>query len=116
MLLADAALGPKHRRRLLDRQLRLARTGHEVLADWIAEQDGLFSVGRRQATAIAFIRYHLDAPSLAVAERIREEASVLTAPGVFLGAEGHLRITVGYESSKIRPALDRVAEVVRSMR
>jgi aspartate/methionine/tyrosine aminotransferase len=116
MCLADAALGAAHRRWLLDRQLELTRTGHDVLTAWLADQGGLFSVGRRQATSIGFVRYHLDVPSLEVAERIRKEASVLTAPGVFLGTEGHLRITVGYEAAKIRPALDRVAAVVRGMR
>ena len=116
MLLADAALDAEHRPSLLDRQRDLTRAGHEVLTEWIEEQDGLFSVQRRQATSIGFIRYHVDAPSLDVAERIRTEASVLTAPGSFLGTEGHLRVTVGYESERIRPALDRIASVVRGMR
>jgi len=115
MFLADAALDPSHRQGLLDRQLELTRAGHEVLSAWLDAQDGLFSVAGRQATSIGFVRYHVDAPSFEVAERIRQEASVLTAPGVFLGAEGHLRITVGYEAEKIRPALDRVADVVRRM-
>jgi len=116
MMLADVALEPERRGVLLDRQRRLTRAGHAVLTEWLTEQDGLFSVQRRQATAIGFIRYHVDAPSLDVAERIRKEASVLTAPGGFLGTEGHLRVTVGYEAERIRPALDRIAGVVRSMR
>jgi aspartate/methionine/tyrosine aminotransferase len=115
MYLADRALSGDHRADLLERQRRISREGHEVLDAWIAGQDGLFSVGPRRATSIGFIRYHVDAPSLEVAERIRKEASVLTAPGVFLGTEGHLRITVGYEAEKVRPALDRVAQVVRAM-
>ncbi|MDZ7779032.1 MAG: pyridoxal phosphate-dependent aminotransferase [Gemmatimonadota bacterium] len=115
MVLADAALTPVHHSNLLERQRTLSRAGHDLLGAWLDEQDGLFSVGRRQATSIAFVRYHLDAPSLEVAERIRQEASILTAPGSFLGAEGHLRITVGYEPERIRPALDRVASVVRTL-
>lgn len=116
MVLADAALSPTQRSNLLERQRTLSRAGHELLTAWIDEQNGLFSVARRQATSIAFVRYHVDAPSLEVAERIRREASILTAPGSFLGTEGHLRITVGYEAERIRPALDRVASVVRTMR
>lgn len=115
MFLGDLALSPEKRVTLLDRQRGISRVGHDTLTDWLAEQDGLFSVARRQATSIGFVRYHVDAPSLEVAETIRKEASVLTAPGVFLGAEGHLRITVGYEPEKIRPALDRIANVVRGM-
>ena len=116
MYLADRALSEDHREDLLQRQRRISRAGHEILDTWIAEQDGLFSIGPRRATSIGFVQYHVDAPSFEVAERIRQEASVLTAPGVFLGTEGHLRITVGYEPEKIRPALDRVAQVVREMR
>lgn len=115
MILADFALAPDKRARLLERQRELSRAGHAVLSSWLSEHDGLFSVARPQATAIGFIRYHLDAPSLDVAERIRTEASILTAPGSFLGAEGHLRITVGYEEAKIRPALDGIASVVRGI-
>jgi hypothetical protein len=37
------------------------------------------------------------------------------APGAFLGAEGHLRVTVGYEEARIRPALERIAGVVGAM-
>jgi aspartate/methionine/tyrosine aminotransferase len=100
MFLGDLALSHEKRVTLLDRQRGISRVGHDTLTEWLAEQDGLFSVARRQATSIGFMRYHVDAPSLDVAERIRTEASVLTAPGVFLGAEGHLRITVGYEPEK----------------
>ena len=116
MYLADRALADAHRQDLLERQRRISRAGHELLDSWVAEHDGLFSTAPRRATSIGFVRYHVDAPSLEVAERIRKEASILTAPGVFLGAEGHLRITVGYEAEKIRPALDRVARVMHGMR
>src|SRR5690606_38926720 len=101
MVLADLALSPGKRDQLLERQRRLSHEGHGVLGAWLEEHEGLFSVRRRQATSIGFVRYHLDAPSLDVAERIRREVSVLTAPGAFLGTEGHLRITVGYEASKV---------------
>jgi len=112
MFLADLALAPERRPKLLERQRELARNGQAILEEWLTEHSGLFSVAERQATAIAFLRFHLDLPSFDVAEAVRKEASLLTAPGAFLGAEGHLRLTVGYEASKIRPALDRLAEVV----
>jgi aspartate/methionine/tyrosine aminotransferase len=115
MLLAEVALEPRKRAILLERQRRLSREGHALLDRWVEEHQGLFSVSRRDATSIGFVRYHVDAPSLEVAERIRTEASVLTAPGGFLGAEGHLRITVGYEPERIQPALDRIAAVVGGM-
>ncbi len=115
MLLAELALSPEKRPRLLARQRELSRKGHAVLTRWVDEHPGLFSVARRESTSIAFLRTHVDAPSLEVAERIRTEASVLVAPGSYLGAEGHLRVTVGYEEARIRPALERIAAVVGAM-
>ena len=115
MVLGDLALEPAKRATLLERQRRLSREGHALLTHWLEEQPDLFSVARREATSIAFVRYHLDASSLEVAERIRTEANLLVAPGAFLGAEGHLRLTVGYEEARIRPALQRIAAVVRGM-
>jgi aspartate/methionine/tyrosine aminotransferase len=53
--------------------------------------------------------------SFELAERIRQEASVLLAPGGYLGAEQHLRITLGYEPEKVRAALERVSAVVAGM-
>jgi aspartate/methionine/tyrosine aminotransferase len=115
MLLAETALAPERRRALLDRQRTLSRAGHAVLAGWLAENRDFFSVAPTPATSMGFVRFHLDVPSLEVAERIRKEASILVAPGSHLGTEGHLRITVGYEEERVRPALDRIAEVVRGM-
>jgi aspartate/methionine/tyrosine aminotransferase len=54
-------------------------------------------------------------PSFALTEAIRTRASVLVAPGATLGAEHHLRVTVGYEPEKVRAALDRIATVARSL-
>jgi hypothetical protein len=53
--------------------------------------------------------------TLLVAERIRQTASVLVAPGVYLEAEQHLRITLGYEPERVRAALDRISGVVADL-
>ena len=39
----------------------------------------------------------------------------LVAPGSLLGAEHHLRITLGYAPSKVRMALERVSAAVASL-
>ena len=84
--------------------------------EWIAGMAGAVTVTPAAATAIAFVRCHLPIGSVALADRIRERASVLVAPGALLGAEHHLRITVGYEPEKVREALDRITRVIREMR
>jgi hypothetical protein len=40
---------------------------------------------------------------------------VLVAPGGYLGTENYLRITVGYESEKVRTALERIGSVAAEL-
>jgi aspartate/methionine/tyrosine aminotransferase len=115
MRLAEIALKPEKRRMLLERQRELSRQGHRILREWVRDQRGLLSVGEAVATSIAFVRSHLDIGSVELAEHIRREASVLVAPGAYLGTEHHLRITVGYEPEKVRAALRRIATAVAKL-
>jgi aspartate/methionine/tyrosine aminotransferase len=111
MKLAEIALQPAQRNTLLDRQRKLSREGHAVLENWVRGQEGRFSVSPAVATSIAFVRYNFDMLSAELADHIRRKASVLVAPGGYLGTENHLRITVGYEPQKVSTALDRIGAV-----
>ena len=115
MKLAEIALQPEKRKMLLERQTRLSREGHTLLENWVRRQDGRFSVQKAVATSIAFVRYHFDMPSVELANFIRKKASVLVAPGAYLGTEHHLRITVGYEPAKVNTALDRIGAVAAEL-
>jgi aspartate/methionine/tyrosine aminotransferase len=115
MKLAEIALQPQKRKTLLERQKRLSREGHAVLQGWVCEQEGRFSVSPAVATSIAFVCYHFDMPSAELADHIRRKASVLVAPGGYLGTEHHLRITVGYEPQKVRTALERIGVVAAEL-
>jgi aspartate/methionine/tyrosine aminotransferase len=115
MKLAEIALQPAKRKTLLDRQKKLSREGHDVLEQWVRAQDGRFSVSRAVATSIAFVGYNFDMPSAELADHIRRKASVLVAPGGYLGTENHLRITVGYEPEKIQTALERIGTVAAEL-
>ena len=115
MTLATIALQPHKRQSLHARQKALTHEGWQTMETWLAGQNGLFDVQPAAATSIAFVRYHLPLSSYELAEQVRTQASVLFAPGNALGAEGHLRITLGYEPPKIRNALERLSEVVASL-
>lgn len=115
MKLAEIALEPEKRRMLLERQKRLSREGHQILREWVRAQNGRFSVAEPVATSIAFVRYHCDIGSVELADRIRTRASVLVAPGAYLGTEHHLRITVGYEPERVKAALARIADAVAGL-
>ena len=109
MTMATIALQPDKRAQLVERQRTLSRAGHAVLDEWLATQHGRFSVHPSTATAIAFVRYELPLTSFEFAEHIRKTQRVLVAPGGFMGAEHHLRITLGYDADKVRRALGRIA-------
>jgi aspartate/methionine/tyrosine aminotransferase len=115
MKLAEIALEPARRKMLLDRQKKLSREGHAGLENWVREQAGRFSVSPAVATSIAFVGYRFDMPSVELADQIRRRASVLVAPGAYLGTEHHLRITVGYEPQKVRTALERIGAVAAEL-
>jgi len=115
MTLAEIALRPHKRARLLARQRQISRAGHAVMRDWVAQHADLVSLHTPQATSIAFVRYHVDQPALVVSETLRQQHSVLVAPGSALGAEGHLRVTVGYDTTSVATALGRLADVLQSL-
>src|SRR5438270_6381347 len=115
MKLAEIALLPAKRKMLLERQKKLSREGHAVLEQWVRQQEGRFSVSEAVATSIAFVGYNFDMPSAELADYIRRKASVLVAPGAYLGTENHLRITVGYEPKKVRTALERIGAVAAEL-
>ena len=86
-----------------------------VLERWLAAHPGLLSLAASEATSMAFVHYRLPESSVAVADRIRREASVLVAPGEFLGANHHLRITHGLGAEYVTTALDRVGAVLEAL-
>jgi aspartate/methionine/tyrosine aminotransferase len=116
MTLAAIALQPEKRARLIERQRELSITGRRVLDSWLRQQGNVFSVLPSAATSLGFVHFDLPITSLEFAEEIRRQSSVLVAPGSFLGAEQHLRITLGYEPDKVLKALDRIAKVADSLR
>ncbi len=115
MFLGELALDPTVRARLIDRQRALCREGWTVIEPWLARNKSLVSVGASEATSMAFVRYSLPHSSVEVADRIRREASVLVAPGEYLGCDHHLRITHGLGKERVEPALERIVAVLREM-
>jgi aspartate/methionine/tyrosine aminotransferase len=116
MYLAELALCEPRRTRLLERQRGLARAGLEILQAWVGDNADIVSLVTPRATALAFVRYHLDLPSVTVAEQIRDRANVLVAPGAYLGAEHHLRVAHALNPARTAEALERISTVLRGLR
>jgi len=115
MRLGELALEPATRDRLLARTRRYLREGYGRLAAWIDANADLLSIVPPAATALGFVRYQLDLPSVEVAHALRREADVLVAPGATFGVEHHLRITHGLEPATLDEALHRTGKVLRGL-
>ncbi|MEV5967409.1 aminotransferase class I/II-fold pyridoxal phosphate-dependent enzyme [Kribbella sp. NPDC051952] len=112
MHLAELALDSQDR--LLTRNRALIRAGYSRLEQWVAESNGLLSVIRPDATALAFVRYHLPLTTAVVADLLRTEGSVLVGAGEHFGIESHLRITHGLEPAYLDAALNNITKVLRN--
>ncbi len=113
--LAEIALSPEERPRIIRRTREYIRKGYPVIQKWMESHGDTFSVVPPQAAAIAFVRYHLDINSTELAERIRAEESVLIVPGDHFGLDHFLRISFGLPHDYLVPALDRIHDVVMSL-
>jgi aspartate/methionine/tyrosine aminotransferase len=113
MHLAEVALHGPVRDALLGRGRALIRDGYSRLQEWVDDSEGLLSIVPPPATALGFVRYHFDAPSLDVAEMLRIEAGVLVGAGAHFGVECHLRVAHGLEPAYLAAGLRRIARVLR---
>jgi aspartate/methionine/tyrosine aminotransferase len=114
-ILATHALSPDVRPRLLKRTRDYIRNGFPVLEDWMSTQDGLFTYTPPQASAVAFIRYHLDINSTELMERLCREASVFVGAGDSFGMDHHLRIAFGQERKVLEEAFSRIEKTLASV-
>lgn len=115
-VLATYALSAPVRPRLMQRSRNYVRKGFEVLKTWMDNQDGLFSYTPPEASAVSFIRYHLDVNSTELMETLCREASVFLGAGDSFGMDHHLRIAFGQEKSVLEDAFSRVEKVLEQYR
>ena len=114
-ILAAYALSPDVRPRLLKRTREYIRNGFPVLEAWMNSQDGLFSYTPPQASAVSFIRYHLDINSTELMELLCREASVFVGAGDSFGMDHHLRVAFGQERETLEDAFQRIEKVLKSI-
>ena len=110
--LAAMALAPERRQRILERGRGFIRRGYPILERWLNEHPETFSVSPPQAAAIAFVRYRLEIGSTRLAERLRQEKSVLIVPGDHFGMDHYLRISFGLQPDYLTAGLDRIDDLL----
>lgn len=115
-ILATHALSPDVRPRLLRRTRDYIRNGFPVLEEWMNRQEGMFSYTPPQASAVSFIRYHLDINSTKLMEKLCTDASVFLGAGDSFGMDHHLRIAFGQDRAVLVDAFQRIERTLRSLR
>lgn len=114
--LAAYALSPQVRPRIIQRTRGYIRRGYPVLEQWMRDQGDILSATPPQAAAIAFVKYGLDIDSTRLVERLREEKKVLIVPGDHFGLDRFVRISYGQPHEYLKPALDRIGDLIRELR
>ncbi len=113
--LAQLALEPEKRVALLARTRNLLRTNYALFSDWLNHTRASLSLIEPQAGAVAFLRYHLKLNSTALADKLRQEKSVLVVPGDCFGLDRFLRIGYGAQADYLLAGLERVHEMLTEL-
>jgi len=116
-ILAGVAMAPGVRENILARTRRIIRANLPRLEEWIGAHDE-FRYVRPEAGAIAYVGYDLPIRSTDLAERIREQVSVLLVPGEMFGLKKGkgIRFGFGYDIEHTMKGLARVDEVLAEVR
>jgi aspartate/methionine/tyrosine aminotransferase len=114
--LATIALSGEKRPLIIERTRGLIRRGFPILEEWVRENADLVSMIPPDAAAIAFLRYSADIGSEKLVDLIRQDKSVLIAPGAHFGLERHVRISFGLPETYLTEGLSRIGEVLEGFK
>jgi aspartate/methionine/tyrosine aminotransferase len=112
--LALYALSPEVYPRLLERTRAYIRGGYESLERWFLEHSDRFSLIPPQATATAFLRYHLPVNSTELVGQLIQE-STFVLPGDLFGIDHFLRIGFGLPEDYLNEGLKRLNKVISKL-
>jgi aspartate/methionine/tyrosine aminotransferase len=115
-LIARKVLRPEKRKMILSRTRRILQENLPILLDWVRRQHGRFSLTGPEAGAVAFAKYSIKINSTELAERLVREKSTLIVPGDQFGLDGYIRIGYGSHQNYLKEGLNRLGELVSSMR
>ncbi len=110
--LARVALAPARRALILARTRGIVGANYPVVRRWIEKRGPKLEHTAPEAGAIVFVRYHHAINSTVLAERVRNEQSVLIVPGDHFEMDGYLRLGFGTDPAHLTPALALLGEVL----
>ena len=110
--LGARALEPDRRQRLLARSRELLAANYAMAAKWLEGHAEHMRHIPPMAGAFLYLAYDDPIPSLVLAERLRDEKSVLVVPGKHFGMDGWLRIGFGEPADRVEAGLERISELL----
>ncbi|MEO1494122.1 MAG: aminotransferase class I/II-fold pyridoxal phosphate-dependent enzyme [Pseudomonadota bacterium] len=108
MHLADMALAPETRPKLIARARRLIDRGFDQLTEGLSRLQGTFSVVPPQASAMSFVKFTLPIGSMDLALRLKAEQDLLVVPGQVFGLDDHFRFSSALPEAHLAEGLDRL--------
>jgi aspartate/methionine/tyrosine aminotransferase len=108
---ANFALEPTNRTRLISRTRKILATNWPILENWLGDHSDIFNCIRPDAGAISFVRYNMNLNSTMIAERLVQEKSVLVVPGDHFLMDGYIRMGYGSNAGHLETALALIAEL-----
>jgi DNA-binding transcriptional MocR family regulator len=105
-----------HRGEILARTRRLLNQNWPNLKNWLDSRPGMFEYVPPRAAAICMARYNARINSTLLAERLRTERSTLIVPGDHFLLDGYIRFGFGNPASYLLAGLERVGEMLDSVK
>jgi aspartate/methionine/tyrosine aminotransferase len=106
------AMQPEVRENIFARTREIIRTNLTHMETWIHGQGDVFTYVRPVAGAIAYVKYHLPIGSTELADRVREERSVLLVPGDMFGIGKGIRYGFGFDIEHTMKGLARAEDLL----
>jgi aspartate/methionine/tyrosine aminotransferase len=106
---ALAVIALRNREQIMERTRGIVETNLATAKRWFDEHADIVSWTPPRGGLLALLHYHLDIPSMDLADRLAGEYSVMLAPGSAFGYEHHLRIGIGQDPEVFAEGLRRTA-------
>jgi aspartate/methionine/tyrosine aminotransferase len=111
---AEIALAPENRSRILNRNRSMLRKNLKTTLDWVDSHGDLLRFVPPKAGGMAFMHYDLEINSTELADWLREEHSVFILAGDCYGMDNYFRIGIGAEKVQLIEGLERVRAALHS--
>ena len=113
--LATRALSPQMHEAILARTQKILKHNYPIVREWVSSLNGILEHIPPEAGAIAYLRYKLPDNSTELANKLREQHSVLIVPGDHFGMDGYFRIGYGANAEVLKLGLERLGKLVKAL-